>query len=235
MSLVCAVLSSSVAAGPPYISDDPAPTEEGHYEIYAFTEGEHASSTTDGSLGIDFNYGAGPNLQLSATLPFGFTDPGGTFGLANVELAAKYRFLRNAPSGGWDAAFFPQLSLPASSGRFGATHATLFLPIWLEHDWQEWSTFGGGGCTINRGGDAKDFCQLSWALAWQIARRLQVGSEFVVTSAETKGGTDERRLGIGIRYDVDENYHLLAYSGSTVGANRVAGNYSWYFAVLSTF
>jgi hypothetical protein len=229
------LLPPRAIAGPPYLSDDPEPTKEGHFEIYAFTEGEHAASSTRGAAGIDFNYGAGPNLQLSATLPLGFAYPGARFGLANAALGAKYRFLHDSPSGGWDAAFFPQLSLPASADRFGDPHAALFLPIWFEHDADRWSTFGGGGCTINRGGDSRDFCEASWALARQVSRRLNLGGELAIASADSKGGSIEQRIGFGLRYDVDETFHFLAYSGTSIGAHREAGNASWYCALLSTF
>lgn len=36
-ALVC--LTKPSLAGPPYVTDDPLPTDEGHYEVYAFTGG----------------------------------------------------------------------------------------------------------------------------------------------------------------------------------------------------
>ncbi len=83
-------------AGPPYQSDDPEPTEYRHYEIYTFNKGARSKGDLAGASGIDFNYGAAPNLQLTATLPVGFDFPSNgpaAFGLSNIELAAKYRIL----------------------------------------------------------------------------------------------------------------------------------------------
>src|ERR1700744_4433596 len=94
--LALTLLTRSTVAGPPYVSDDPEPTDTGHFEIYTFNNGTATQSGTSGESGIDFNYGAAPNLQLTATLPEGYSDimGGGTqAGLGNVELAAKYRFL----------------------------------------------------------------------------------------------------------------------------------------------
>jgi hypothetical protein len=241
LHVVLAILSLLVmarpdaVAGPPYISDDPAPTDEDHFEIYAFTEGEHEESATEGSLGIDFNYGAGPNLQLSVTVPMGFAFPGRQFALGSVEVAAKYRFQRNAPSGGWDAAFFPELSFPSGSSKVGDSYPSLFLPLWFEHDWESWSTFGGGGCTISQGGDSQNFCQASWALTNQISRRIQIGGEIAIASADTRDGVTEKRVGLGVRYDADDTYHFLAYTGTALGGSRPEWNYSWYLALLSTF
>src|ERR1700688_3824545 len=89
-------LARPASAGPPYVSDDPEPTDYKHFEIYTFNSGTATQSGISGATGIDFNYGAAPDLQLTATLPTGFNRPatGGTsFGLSNIELAAKYRFL----------------------------------------------------------------------------------------------------------------------------------------------
>ena len=83
-------------AGPPYASDDPEPTDYKHFEIYTFSNGTATRGDIGGAAGIDFNYGATPDLQLTATLPMGFDSPApgnASFGPGNIELAAKYRFL----------------------------------------------------------------------------------------------------------------------------------------------
>ncbi|MFY9835137.1 MAG: hypothetical protein WAK55_01450 [Xanthobacteraceae bacterium] len=51
-------LIEPVFAGPPYISDDPEPTDYRHYEIYTFNSGTNSRDATDGETGVDFNYGA---------------------------------------------------------------------------------------------------------------------------------------------------------------------------------
>jgi hypothetical protein len=65
------------AAGPPYMTDDPEPTDYQHFEIYAFTQGMSAQGDTGGQSGIDFNYGGAPNLQLTATIPVDYDFPTG--------------------------------------------------------------------------------------------------------------------------------------------------------------
>ena len=82
-------------AGPPYQSDDPEPTNFGHFEIYTFDKGAFGRSGSSSASGLDFNYGAAPDLQLTAAVPFGYDAPSdgpSAFGPGNVELAAKYRF-----------------------------------------------------------------------------------------------------------------------------------------------
>src|SRR4051812_30040935 len=135
----------SALAGPPYVSDDPEPTDYKHFEIYAFSNGTATRDGRSGEMGIDLNYGAAPNLQLTATLPAGFQTSaadGTRVGASNIELAAKYRFLRQ-DTFGWDVAIFPRLFLPSPSAGIGDVNPSLLLPIWVQKDWDQWSMFGG--------------------------------------------------------------------------------------------
>jgi hypothetical protein len=234
---VLAILSRPAAAGPPYVSDDPEPTDHQHYEIYLFTTGSTARDDTSGQSGIDFNYGAAPDLQLTAVMPLAYDSPAGgstVAGLGNIELAAKYRFLHQAQIG-WDVAVFPRLFLPSAAARVGQQHPALLLPLWLEKDWGDWSSFGGGGCTINRGGTARDFCMVSWALTRQLLPNLQLGAEIVHQTADTKGGRVSTGIGVGVRYDVSDTWHLLAYAGPGLQNAAETARYSWYASVLLTF
>ena len=234
---VLAASSKTAMAGAPYISDDPEPTDYRHYEIYLFTNGTNTRHDTSGEAGIDFNYGAAPDLQLAAVIPAAYesADNASTeAGLGNVELAAKYRFLHQSEIG-WDVAVFPRVLLPSASSRVGNQHASYFLPIWLERDWGGWSTFGGGGCTINRGGDSQDFCLAGWALTRQVLPDLQIGAEIVHQTAAAKGGRASTGIGFGLRYDLSDNYHLLAYAGPGLQNAAATDRYTWYASVLFTF
>src|ERR1044072_5471667 len=105
-AIFTAIVSVPAWAGPPYVTDDPEPTENGHFEIYAFTGGTAARGDVGGASGIDFNYGGAPDLQLTAVLPLEYDVPSGApsvTGVGNIELAAKYRFLHQDDFG-WDVA-----------------------------------------------------------------------------------------------------------------------------------
>lgn len=234
---ICCLPTAAALAGPPYITDDAEPTDYRHFEIYLFDQGTHIDGDTSGAAGIDFNYGATPNLQVTAVLPLAYDDPRGAntaVDLGNIELAAKYRVLHQADIG-WDVAVFPRLFLPSGSSRVGERHFSLLLPLWLERDWGHWSTFGGGGCVINRGDGSKDFCVEGWALTQQMLPNLQLGAEIVHQSADTKGGRSMTAIGAGIKYDITDNYHLLAYAGPDLENAAVTGRYDWYTSVLFTF
>ena len=224
-------------AGPPYFSDDPEPTEYGQFEIYVFGSAVSASDGTTGAAGIDFNYGATQDLQLTFVIPLAYENPtagAAAAGLGNIELAAKYRFLHQE-SFGWDVSVFPRFFLPSGSSDVGEQHASFLLPIWVEKDWQSWSTFGGGGCVINRGGDSKDFCLAGRALTLQVLPDLQLGAEIFHQSADTKGGLAETGVGAGLRFDVNENFHVLAYAGRGIQNTEETNRLSLYSALLVTY
>jgi hypothetical protein len=112
----------------------------------------------------------------------------------------------------------------------------LFLPIWVQKDWDDgWSTFGGGGCELNRGGEAKDFCLAGWVLTKKILPELQLGAELVHQIPTTKGGHSSTGLGAGFTYDVTEHWHLLGYLGPGLQNTAQTSQLSWYAAVLLTF
>jgi Putative MetA-pathway of phenol degradation len=235
--LLCGLPAVAAYCGPPFISDDPEPTDYGHYEIYLFAQGSSARDGVGSSYGIDFNYGALPNLQLTAVLPIEVATPAAgptVAGLGNVELAAKYKVLHREDVG-WDVAFFPRVFLPSGSANVGDKHASLLLPIWAGRDWGDWSSFGGGGCVINGGGDSQDYCLMGWVLTRHILPDLQVGAEIVHQGADTKGGRVSTGVGGGLIYDLNENVHLLAYAGPGLENAAATTQYTWYTSVLFTF
>ena len=226
------IASGAALAGPPYISDDPEPTDFRHYEIYLFTEGISTADGSGGSSGIDFNYGATADLQLTAVLPIAY-EPGAT-GLGNAELAAKYRFLHQSQDG-WDIAVFPRLFLPRGSTQVGERHASLLIPMWLERDWERWATFGGGGCAIDHGAESQDYCIAGWALARQVSSALQIGAELVYQTSPVRGERAATGIGGGLQYDLSKVYHALAYFGPGLQNRDATDRYSWYASLLLTF
>lgn len=234
---VLLVLARPAIAGPPFVSDDPQPTPYRQFEIYTFNSGTNTRDGTGGETGVDFNYGAAPDLQLTATLPAGFDQSvaGGTrSGISNIELAAKYRFLHQNTFG-LDVAVFPRAFLPSGSNTIGDNHASLLLPVWVEKDWEGgWSAFGGGGCVFTAIRSA-DFCFAGAVLTYQLMPKLQVGAELFHQTATSQGNPASSSVGVGWRYDLNKNFHLLGYIRRGVENTEQTGRYSWYASVLFTF
>jgi hypothetical protein len=237
VALAVALGGSPAFAGPPFVTDDPQPTDTGHYEIYAFASGTATRDGSGGETGIDFNYGGAEDLQLTAVLPLAYDDPrnGATVaGIGNVELAVKYRFLHQSDFG-WDVAVFPRLFLPSASAHAGDRRASFLLPVWAEKDWDAWSAFGGGACALNTGGGAKDYCLAGWALTRQMLPDLHIGAEIYHQTADMHGGRATTGLGAGATWDLSDNYHLMASWGPGIQNAAETDRMSWYAALQFTF
>jgi hypothetical protein len=239
---ICSALLSGTAvpamAGPPYLTDDPEPTDYQHFEIYTFSNGTATRDGVNGEGGIDFNYGGAPNLQLTATVPAAYNFPSAGAAVAspvgNIELAAKYRFLTQQ-NFGLDVAIFPRVFLPSASSAVGEQHASFLFPVWMEKDWDQWSAFGGGGCAINQGGDSRNYCLMGGVIARQIVPELQIGLELFHQTPDTQGGEATTSVGAGFRYDLNEHFHLLGYLGRGIQNVDTTDRYNWYGSVLFTF
>lgn len=227
-----ALTIGAAQAGPPYLSDDPEPTDFQHFEIYAFGTGAQSEDGLSGETGIDFNYGGAPDLQLTAVLPLAYDEAGHT-GLGNVELAAKYRFLHQEDDG-LDLSVFPRVFLPSAS-HLGDNHSSLLLPLWAERDFGKWSVFGGGGCMINRGGDSQDYCLGGVAVTREVTEGLRLGLEVFHQGADSRDGRVATSLGGGMTWDIDENHHVLAYWGPGLQNIDATGRSNAYVAVLFSF
>jgi hypothetical protein len=237
IAVAMVLIARPALAGPPYVSDDPEPTNYQHFEIYTFSNGTASRGDIGGASGIDLNYGAAPNLQLTATLPMGFDNPAAgnaSFGPGNIELAAKYRFLRQ-DSFGLDVAVFPRVFLPSPTRNIGSETPSLLLPVWVQKDWSGgWSAFGGGGCVIS-GRAAQDFCLAGGVVTYQVLPKLQLGVELFHRTADDIGTPATSSIGIGARYDIDDTYHLLGYVRRGIQNANETDQYSWYASVLFTF
>jgi len=166
----------------------------------------------------------------SAPAPIGGT----SIATGNIELAAKYRFLRQ-DTFGLDVSIFPRVFLPSGSNLVGDNRVSLLLPVWVQKDWSGgWSAFGGGGCTVSQR-RAVDFCQMGVVLNYQLLPKLQIGAELFHQTADAGGVPATSSIGVGLRYDVNDNYHLLGYVRRGIENANQTDRYSWYTSVLFTF
>jgi hypothetical protein len=230
-----AAVAAPAFAGPPYLTDDPVPTDTGHWEIYAFTAGEGRRADFDDDTGFDLNYGPVKGVQLTATLPLSFSHEAGEGwrgGAGDLELAVKYRFL-NDEKHGFSAAVFPRVFLPTASHAPG-DKVRLLLPVWVEKDFHGGtSLFGGGGYTINPGAGNRDFWQAGVALTHDITKKLSVGAEVMRQGPDVVGGTAQTNAGVGSTIGLSEHYNLL-FSGGPTWADHRTG-YHFYAALGMNF
>lgn len=223
--------SAPAVAGPPYLTDDPIPTELKHWEIYLFSSGEGFGSTLDDETGLDLNYGPVKGVQLTATLPMAISHDsaeGWRSGTGDVELAVKYRFYDDEEHG-VSAAIFPRVFLPTSTL---ASHerTQLLLPIWVGKDFKGGtSLFGGGGYEINPGPGNRDFWQAAIAVTQVVIKDLNLGAEITRQGPDKADGTSQTRAGVGAIMQLSKHEALL-FSGGPTWADHRTG-YHFYGAL----
>ena len=218
-------------AGPPYFTDDPEPTDKGHWEIYAFGAGTKTPGAFDGTGGLDLNYGPVENVQLTATLPVEYTSAGPrNTGFGDLELGVKYRLFQREEAG-LAFAIFPRLILPTARKGFGSGKTRLLLPLWGQKDMGKWSLFGGGGYTINPGAGNRNYWQSGVALTRQVSNRLSLGGEVAFQGPDAAGGRNYAALNFGGIYHLGGPFSILVSGGPGIVHVREGGTYNVYAAL----
>lgn len=222
-------------SGPPYVTDDPEPTDQGKWETYAFGSATSFRHATEGAGGFDINYGGGRNLQLSAVVTLAYSHDAGAparIGVADTELGAKYRFLRQR-GGSWipDVGIFPKIELPTAGKSFGAGKVGLVIPLWAQKDFGPWSLFGGGGWALNPGAGNRNYSFGGVAVTRQVMKTLSLGGEIYHQSADAVDGRSSTGLGVGASWQFAPKWSLIGSGGPMISHRATAGEYAAYLAV----
>ena len=197
-SCVLLLSISNLRAGPPFQTDDPEPVEFRHYEVYLFggTDGTPVETDPVGPA-FEANWGAAPNLQLHIIVPLGAIVPSNNplyspagmgpsaYGLTDMELGAKYRFIketRHRPEFG----IFTMLEVPSGSYARGLGVGKVWykLPIWAQKSWGHWTSYGGAGYQIVPQTGYRNFAYGGWLLQRDVGKKLTLGAEVFSHGAE---------------------------------------------------
>jgi hypothetical protein len=246
VALALALTAGPALAGPPYQTDDPEPTDLGHWETYSFVSGLNGGGVTAGEAGFDINYGAAKDLQLTLVAPSGFVTgaDGDAFGAGTLVLGAKYRFLHQSDNS-WlpDVSFFPQAMLPTAARPVAASPLSvvsqqtgMLLPIWAQKDWGPWSIFGGGGWQYNPGPDQRNYWAGGVALTRQVSHRLTLGAELYGHTPDTSDDRNFAGANLGFQYQFTKHLAVIGSGGpSLAGLAREEGSSDFYLALNADF
>lgn len=229
-------------AGPPFQTDDPTPVDPGHYEAYIFgtIDGTPAELDPVGPA-FEFNWGAAPNVQLHAILPFGAIMPsnnpaylpGGTgssaYGLTDMELGVKYGFIRQTrhrPQIG----SFPMFEIPTGNSTRGLGVGKVWykLPIWAEMEIGPWSLVGGLGYAVNPQSQYRNYLYGGYLMKKEISKKLELSAEIFSHARE---GYATAQTQSSAMLDAGGYYHfkspglqlLFAYGHSIAGQTENYG------------
>jgi hypothetical protein len=231
--------TASAFAGPPFRTDDPIPVDNRHGEIYLFSTGTRDSEGTSGvGPAAEFNYGILPDTQFHIIAPMAYDAPENEtshFGYGDTEIGIKYRFVHETdvlPAIG----MFPLVEIPTGDQDegLGNGQAQYFLPIWVQKDFDKWTTYGGGGYWINPGAGNKDYWFSGILLQYSFSDSFYLGGEVFYQTADTVDGEDSIGFNVGGSFPLVGRFQLLFSAGS--GLTHTSSNwFSYYVALYRAF
>lgn len=222
------LMTCTVFAGPPFVTDDPVPTDYQHWEVDFFSTYNRTDDSTGGALpALEVDYGLLPDLQLHLITPAAYgRETGGhaEYGYGDTEIGAKYRFIHEK---NWvpDVAIFPLVELPTGDEQRGLGNgkAQIFIPVWLQKTFGPWTTFGGGGFWHNPGDENRDFWLVGWELQRDFGKHLTVGGELYHATSSASGENGHTAFNLGGFWNLDEHRHVLFSFGRDIdGPTRFA-------------
>ena len=245
--LILGALRAGAQAGPPFQTDDPTPVDYGHYEFYVFgtVDGTPAELDPIGPA-LEFNWGAVPDVQLHAILPWGGVmpsnkavyAPGGTgpsnYGLSDMELGLKYGFIHQTPHRP-QIGSFTMLELPTgnSDKGLGVGRVWYKLPLWAEKEIGPWSLVGGAGFVLVHQTGYRSYPYGGFLVKRELNERLELSIE---TFSHAREGFAAAQTQASSLIDAGGYYHfkspgwqlLFAYGHSIAGQTENYGYLGLY-------
>jgi hypothetical protein len=231
------VFATRASAGPPYTTDDPEPVEYRHWELYLASQDFHDREGWSGTAPhVEVNYGVVPDVQLHVVAPLSYVVPDvgvAHVGYGDTELGVKLRFVHE---GKWTPQIgtFPMFEAPTGSHARGLGNgsAQLFVPLWLQKSFGEWTTYGGGGAWFDLGSGRDRWWYFGWQAQRRLSEALTIGAELFHLTPRSSGTDADTRFNVGAVIDFGDTHHLLLSAGrSIVGSNLFQG----YVAYQATF
>jgi hypothetical protein len=219
--------------GPPFVTDDPEPIDHYHWELYVGSQTAHFARGWEGTAPLlEANYGVVPDVQLHVIAPFAFsapTDGSAHYGFGDMELGSKIRFVHE---GDWvpQIGTYPMFEAPTGAKRheLGNGTAQLFLPLWLQKSFGQWTTYGGPGFWIDLGDTRRNWWFFGWELQRRLADFLSLGTEVFWLTPKASGEAQDVRFNLGAIVDASKTHHILLSAGrSILGPNSFQSYVAW--------
>jgi hypothetical protein len=232
LALCAAALPLRALAGPPFDTDDPAPTDYRNYEIYSGVTTHQDTGVGTAELPFfEINYGLMPNVQFS--VHFGDAqqiapETPNAYGPEDFQTGLKVRFVQetvHAPQ----IAFYPQVTFATGAAGVGAGHGTLFLPLWAQKTIGKVTVFGGGGFDFDRDATGNGDWQAGLAAMYPVSPDDTIGMEFTRTTPHDAYSQSD--IGVGYIHMLGTVHALLFSVGHSYGTQphyRGYAAYGWF-------
>ena len=237
--LIGMLAAAPVHANPPFETDDPGVFPQHTGEAYLFSSGTRSAGDTalGAAPGVEVNYSFAANTFAHLIVPAGYDNEAGsrsTYGLGNVELGFKWRFL-NQDDNGIDVATFPLAELPSGSARrgLGSHKASYFVPLWLQKDFGPWTVYGGGGRWFEHDRGRRDWWFSGLLVQRQLTPRLYLGGELTHSTPQVPGGPSATGFNLGGGYTFSKPWQVLFSAGRNL-TNVADNRFTFYLALYRT-
>ena len=236
VTLLVAALAPPAAfaqAGPPYQTDDPDPVPYRHWELYLATQDARIAGAWSGAVPqFEANYGARPWLQLHVLVPIAYAHPavGPTaYGLGDVEVGAKVRFLDETPRRPMIGTFvMTEWPTGSAANDLSTPSVHVLLPLWAEKNFGRWSTNVGGGYLVDFDRVNGNYWNTGWLVQRHVSDRATVGAELYDMTAH---GTTAASLmsNLGLVFNLTDHNQLLISVGHSLSGQRALQGYVAYY------
>ncbi len=239
VTILLLIPATNAFSGPPFRTDDPIPVDYHHGEIYLFSTGTHDSEGTSGvGPAMEFNYGIFPDTQFHVIAPMAYDAPQGEpshFGYGDTEIGIKYRFVHETdvlPAIG----IFPLVEIPTGDQDKGLGNGKTqcFFPLWLQKDFGNWTTYGGGGYWVNPGSGNRNYWFSGILMQYSFSESFYLGGELFYQTADTVDGDDCSGFNVGGSVPLVGGFQLLFSAGRGL-TNASNNRFSYYISLYRAF
>ncbi|MAG93035.1 MAG: hypothetical protein CMJ48_04730 [Planctomycetaceae bacterium] len=220
LAILCVVNARPAFGGPPIATDDPETPGRGGWEINI----SHTLERTRDELFmesplIDINYGWLENDQWKiefAAIALDPDDEPNHWGVSDVELGWKYRFLEEEQHG-IAASIYPQPLIPTGNHGLGLSDGRFetLLPIEVGKHFCDDTIFVYGEVGYNAvfGNSAADEIIYGLAVACEATDELDFMCEVGGVTFPRGDDPDDTFFNVGFKYELNENVAFIGSSG----------------------